>query len=190
MLAAGTLESVMSTHRQRLFFALRPPPGVLGAIELAAQRLEAAALVRGNWLKPEKYHITLQFLGTFECVPDDLIERARRAGAAARFAPIDIELDRLSTFGDGHRSPCVLRVSPHSEPALQAFWRELGTALAAQHVDAEARPYLPHLTLAYGEMKSMHALPIGPIQWRATQFTLMRSHVGQARHEQLADWPP
>ena len=189
MLAAGALESAMPAHRQRLFFALCPPADVRSAIELTVLRLTARAVVRGNWLQPEKYHITLQFLGSFERVPEDLIGRALRAGAAARFRPIDIELDRLASFGQHRNSPCILRASAPAAAALQAFWRELGAALTQQHVDAEVRPYVPHLTLAYGEIMSADTLSIDPIRWRATEFMLMRSCVGQTHHEELARWP-
>src|SRR4051812_39947539 len=113
----------MPAQNQRLFFALRPPPEASAALEALAQQLQAEAVVRGNWLKPPKYHITLQFLGTFGQVPDDLIARALKAGAEARFSPINIVLDRLSSFAKRRASPCILLPSSESELSLQAFWR-------------------------------------------------------------------
>ena len=187
MLARGGLQSAMPEPILRLFFALRPPPE-------AAQRIAAIAAamppaLQARRLKPSNYHVTLQFLGTHAGgFPPGLVERARNAGDAVRTAPFEVVLDRLDSFRTREPAPLILRPDAAGAAALQALWRCLAKALAANGVayDTE-RDYAPHLTIGYG--RPLQATTIAPIAWLAADFELIVSHAGQSRHEPLACWP-
>jgi 2'-5' RNA ligase len=109
-----------------LFSALVPPDDVV----------EAVAEALGDpgdglrWEPPERWHVTLAYYG-----PDDVGARAawladRLAGRAA----VDVRLEKAATF------PGVLW--------LTAAGEELTRLALAAGAGAEARPYVPHLTLA------------------------------------------
>ena len=109
-----------------LFSALVPPDDVVEAVAEAV----GAPGDGLRWEPPERWHVTLAYYG-----PDDLGTRAawladRLAGRAA----VDVRLEKAATF------PGVLW--------LTAAGRELTPLALAAGAGAEARPYVPHLTLA------------------------------------------
>ena len=179
----------MAAGVHRLFFALRPDAGVLAELADTIAKLKATQRIRGRWLKPEKLHLTLQFLGDFVAA-DEVARRAQHAGDLIRANAFEFVLDRAETFAGRFNPPCVLRCSPASEPRLQACSRDLGAALAAadlaEHVDT--RTYLPHVTLAYADHALAGPIAINPIIWRATEFCLLDSLIGRSTHAELARW--
>jgi 2'-5' RNA ligase len=74
--------------------------------------------------------------------------------------------------------------------AVKAFQQALEKAMArageAHHGDADH--YTPHLTLLYDDTHVARRA-IEPITWTVNEFVLVRSLVGQGRHEVLARWP-
>src|SRR5579859_1497234 len=179
MLASFDLESPMAGAQQRVFFALRPPLPAVAAIATAAERLRGARRIVGKWTPPEKYHVTLNFLGTHAGVPAGLIEAATQAAGELAFAAFALTLDRASCFGRRRQSPCILLADAASASVLRDFCSALGARLRAHAVPFEsAREFTPHLTLAYGECCAPTPLPIEPIRWQATEFALLRSDLG------------
>jgi 2'-5' RNA ligase len=190
MLASRGLELRMAGPQQRLFFALRPPPEAVAAIGAVAERLRGALRIDGKWTKPEKYHVTLNFLGTHPSVPQSLIDAATQAASEFAFAAFTLTLDRAWRFRGRGQSPCILLADAASENVLRDFCNALGARLHAHAAPFEsAREFTPHLTLAYGDWHAPTPLPIEPIRWPARDFVLLRSDVGSGRHEQLAIWP-
>ena len=51
--------------RYRLFFALLPDEATRARIHQAAVQLQAQHAPRGRWIDPGRYHLTLQFLGSY-----------------------------------------------------------------------------------------------------------------------------
>jgi 2'-5' RNA ligase len=173
----------------RLFFAVIPDAAARRAITTVANDLRDARTIRGSWADPLRYHLTLRFLGDFPA-PAATIAQACTAGEQVRCAPIDFVLDRIATFGGRFRAPCVLRCSPASSVAAQALWRQQGEALHAAGFNAGIeRRFTPHVTIGYGDQTLARPIAIEPIAWRATEFVLVDSAVGQARHEVLGRWP-
>ena len=190
MLTGCGLESRMAGAQQRVFFALRPPPEALAAVGRAAQRLRDTRLISGKWTTPEKYHVTLNFLGTHAGVPQRLIDAATRAAGELAFAPFTLALDRAWRFRGRERSPCILLADAASENVLREFHSALGERLHAHAAPFEdTREFTPHLTLAYGEWHAPAPQPIEPIRWRSLDFALLRSDAATGRHERLGRWP-
>jgi len=190
MLALRGLESRMAGAQQRLFFALQPPSSALAAIAGAADQLRHARRIGGKWTQPEKYHVTLNFLGTHAGVPQALIDAATQAAGEVAFAPITLTLDRAWHFGNRGQALCILLADAASTRVLRDFHSALGTQLHAHRVPFEAaREFTPHLTLAYGAWHAPAPLEIEPIRWQALDFALLRSNAASRRHERLASWP-
>jgi 2'-5' RNA ligase len=179
----------MSDQVHRLFFALCPDAELLATLQQTIAQLKLSLQVRGRWLKPEKLHMTLQFLGDF-IEFEDVLECARRAAAGVRSPPCTFTLDHAASFPRRFNPPCVLRCAEESNNALQSLWQHLADSLIGaglgDHV--ETRAYVPHLTIAYLE-HALHApVPIRPILWNAGEFCLMDSLVGQSTHVVLDRW--
>lgn len=116
----------------------------------AAVRAQVAALIErerethpAKWQRADKLHLTLVFLGQPRPEAVAALEPQVREVAAAH-APFDLRLQGAGTFVTA-RAPTVLWLGLGG--ALEAL-RTLQAALCAACPPAEARPYVPHLTLA------------------------------------------
>jgi 2'-5' RNA ligase len=179
----------MNRQTYRLFFALRPPESRLADIAAATEAIKAAKSVRGSWVKPAQYHITLHFLGDYRQPPEEIIKRAQAAAESVRCAPFDVVLDSVSSFRGRLRSPCVLRCAKDADAALQLFWRELGRTLVMHGLDEHLeRRFTPHLTIAYGDNALGSPVAVTPIAWKAADFVLIVSLVGKTIHNVLGSW--
>jgi 2'-5' RNA ligase len=173
----------------RAFVGVWLPPSV------AAHLDERVALVRAaeglRWVEPDRWHLTLTFLG--ETAPDQLAGLDARLGrAAARSEPFSLSLAGAGRFG--HQ---VLWAGVAGQRGGLARLAERTTAAARRAaVDVEDRPFRPHLTLA--RARPAGAAPadrldlrpfverlrdyVGP-SWRVDEVALIESRLGPGRGE-------
>jgi 2'-5' RNA ligase len=148
-----------------LFSALRPPDDVVEAVADAVA--EALGEPGGGlrWEPPERWHVTLAYYGR-----DDVETRgAWLADRLAGRAAVDVRLEKAATF------PGVLW--------LTVAGAELTPLAHAAGADAEARPYVAHLTLARFPREEPGAAGrwtrrlsgFTSRSWRATEVALMTS---------------
>src|SRR5262245_38448399 len=81
-----------TTHN--LFLGLLPDEHVRQRMTDEVGRLRVAHDVQGRWTKPDRYHMTLHFLGAFSEVPEELVARACQGAAELRMPEFDLVLDR------------------------------------------------------------------------------------------------
>ncbi|MFT3857360.1 MAG: RNA 2',3'-cyclic phosphodiesterase [Aquabacterium sp.] len=173
----------------RLFFALMPDAPAASQAEGWAQRMGAERGLKLRRGAREKFHITLFHVGDFVGWPQAVVDEACRVAAQVHAAPFEVCLNRLGSFaGSAHRRPYVLLCTEAA--ALNAFQAHLHARLIAagltqgrQHV-----PYTPHLTLLYGR-EPLAERSVAPLSWTVREFVLIRSFIGQGRHEHLGRWP-
>jgi len=166
------------------FFALRPSVEDAVRIQAFAERLSAAYSITGKSTGAERLHITLELVG--HDVDERLVEDAFRAADAIHQPAIEVSFDAAMTFA-APSGPFVLL----GGEGLNAV-RELRTVLAFAMADqgfSPARSYEPHMTLGYDSRHRAPRFSIEPIGFRATEFALVKSHIGQSRHEVLRTWP-
>jgi 2'-5' RNA ligase len=195
---------------RRLFVALAVPFPVRHAVERALAaiapelrpRLPSGQPTSGaqqagglRWVRPDAWHLTLTFLGAVEPrrVPDLEVRLGRAAG---RGAPLSLRLAGAGRFGrhvlwagvDGDRD------------GVRRLAVATGAAARRAGIDADNRPYRPHLTLARADGSSdLRALAaaladLASPPWTADELHLVQSHLGEgpdrtARHEVVARWP-
>jgi RNA 2',3'-cyclic 3'-phosphodiesterase len=94
--------------------------------------------------------------------------------------PVEITLDRIESF-PSRRAKRPIVFSGNIAPSLQALVR----ALAPE----THRPFKPHVTLLYDAQRIAREAISEPVTWTSHEFALMRSHLGQSKHETLARWP-
>jgi len=180
----------VGTETHRLFFALMPDTDTRHAIEqVAIQLRQQQPGLRARWVKPERFHATLIFLGDYAVIPDELIESAMAAAGRVSAAPFAWTLDYVASFR-GREPPCVMRSTEVSE-TLMSLWRAMQESLAQAglHLRRE-RQFTPHVTLGYGRRELAEAIAVAPpIVWPVDRFVLIHSVVGKGSYQVLGSWP-
>jgi 2'-5' RNA ligase len=171
-----------------VFFALRPDEATAQQIHAMAMRLRDAHELRGRPLPVETLHVTLCYLGDFIGVPPELLQGADRVGRAQRAMPFELALDRVLTFhGSRKQLPLVLCRGDECAP-LAALRARLGAALSGIGCRCEPRSFRAHVTLLYDSIEVPEQMA-GPISWTVRELLLVRSLIGQGRHEVLGRYP-
>jgi len=128
----------------RLFLALTFPDHARARIHEAAGPLRASG-VPVHWLEPDRYHLTLKFLGDVRSDRLPPLEKAvaRVAGATRAF---QLTLGGFGAFPTIRR-PDVLWLGADPTPALRCLKQDLEWGLASHGFERETRAFHPHVTL-------------------------------------------
>ncbi len=110
------------SERHSLFLALWPDEALRTAIANRAAAIKASHGVKGDWIKPQKYHATVLFLGEYSELRADLVEGAKRAVSQVTLSRFDWTLDVVDSFRS-KRPPCILR-SRREPAALLDLWQQ------------------------------------------------------------------
>ena len=129
----------MQEETARLFVGIEPDEATRRALEEWAQALQTR--VPGRYYTPDRYHVTLRFLGqtAFARVPE--IVQAMRA---AYTEPFEVRLSEAGTFKGG----AVLYAGIRENARLSALQARLCAALRARGFALAEEAYVPHITLA------------------------------------------
>lgn len=171
-----------------IFFALRvEDEAARAAIAALVDETRAAHRLKGKAIPPDRLHVSLQGLGLDD---DQMIARAMKIGAAAaaETRAFAVSFGRLLTF-DTKRADKPLVLTGETRSGLRLLYAALASELKRGGLGALARPsgFTPHVTLLYDAV-SVAETAIAPIGWQVTDLALVRSHVGQGRHEVLGRW--
>jgi 2'-5' RNA ligase len=174
----------------RLFVALDVPDDAVTDLAAAVDTVRADQ-PRLRWIPPDRWHLTLAFLGAVDPRRvDDLVARLTRA--ADRHPPLPLLLAGAGRFGQR-----VLWVGVQG--AVADVGRLAASVAAGSRragIPVEDRAYRPHLTLARGR-EGVDLAPAaaaladysGP-RWTASEVHLVRSHLGRdVRYERLVSLP-
>lgn len=173
----------------RLFFALWPDADARAQMRQRALAVEAAQRPGGRMIGAHRYHLTLQFLGDFDALPQSLAQRAAAAAATVQAAAFDLALDRAGSFAN-RDIPWWLG-SAQPDPGLSLLWDRLGVALAKHGVKVVAshRAHAPHVTIVRQAERGLAAMPIEPLVWRIDRFVLLHSELGRRNeYSLLGEW--
>jgi 2'-5' RNA ligase len=166
-----------------IFVAVVPPAAVVEALATAVRPLREAAPELA-WVAPERWHVTLCFLGA---VQPSAELRGRLERVAHRHPAQQVQVAGAGRFGD---RVLFAKVAGELKPLAT------GVVRAAQRAgyETEDRPFRAHLTLARGRRARADLRPLvaqlselagGP--WLVDRLSLMRSQ--QPRYEVLDAWP-
>ena len=173
--------SAVEAHR--LFFALLPDAGLRANIAATSAGLERAHHSGGRLLEPERYHLTLRFLGDFQPMPPALAAAARAAGDAVGARAFELVLDHAGSFASSR----VWWLGGARSEELQALWQGLGDGLARQGVRVPRGGFTPHLTIVRDARRALEPVAIEPLRWQVDGFALVDSRPGRP-YEILQRW--
>ncbi len=184
----GNLFAPAPAATHKLFFALFPDDAECERIGSLATALHSA-YPGARWIRPDRYHLTLHYLGESDQRRDDQVRDAIQAVQMLPAAePFAITLDHLRALGSPRR-PALTLAASHVSPAMEAFWQALQERLIRagfhRHI---GRTFIPHLTLAYVDPEPALG-QVGSITLRPTEFRLIHSIQGQPDYEVLGRWP-
>ncbi len=167
---------------QRLFFALWPADEVRQAIHA---QTKTVLKEKGKPVRISNLHITLVFLGNIskEKIPD--YQQAASQVQARTFA---LQLDQLGAFQRAQILWLGCSVIPD---ALQTLVLQLNTELSHCGFVADARPYVPHVTIARKYKGKTLPTFSANIPWSVSEFSLVesRSVEGGVEYHVLQSWP-
>ncbi|HEX4695077.1 2'-5' RNA ligase family protein [Sphingomonas sp.] len=168
---------VQTLHR--LFFAIKPAPHVIPAIE-AARRLYCP----GHPVKNEHLHVTMEIFDDSVGMPERLAEALIAIGGEIDVPGFVLPLGRVV----GTTRSVALRPKGRST-GLILLQRAIHERVTAAGLSVrEGWSFNPHMTLGYRD-GSAFARSIDAITWQVDELVLVHSHVGQTRHDILGRWP-
>ena len=100
----------------RLFFALMPEDATRAACAEAARDLKTRMQPDGYLLKPERYHITLPYLG--DHVSSEQEAAAKQVAQLVSFPPFTLTLDQASSFKNNELPRYLAPLEPPPELTL------------------------------------------------------------------------
>lgn len=163
---------------QRLFLGLPLPPAAREGIREALRACLGDDPLPGRVEPPEKWHLTLVFLGMVAPeIRDRLAEALRRTPLGSRFALGAGGLGAFPRPDSGRVLWLGCRQGSAELAELQAKVQALTSGLG---FPPEARPYSPHLTLARlappADLRPLLALPWpGQVTWTVDRVVLFES---------------
>lgn len=168
--------------RQRLFFALWPDGELQRHFYQLARRLQRHT--RGKPIQADNIHLTLAFVGEVDADSQDCLELMASAIAVPGFS---LSLDSLGFWA---RSHIVWAGCSESPPALLELVRRLQAGLASCALQADTRPYAPHLSLLRKAWRHPK-MELEALEWTVGDFALVQSQTlpQGARYRILRRWP-
>ena len=176
-----SISSGMNEPRQRLFFALWPDDEVRTALEETGKSLLGKRIKR---VPAAKLHLTLAFAGSVTASVRRCLESS---ASAIQLAPFDLTIDHS---GHWHR-PRIAWIGPtHTPSALWSLVGSLRTVFESCGLQAETRPYQPHVTLARKISRLANDTSITPVPWSIGSFSLVESVTDPrgVRYQRLVSW--
>ncbi|MDB5987493.1 MAG: 2-5 ligase [Nevskia sp.] len=171
-----------SAVRARFFFALWPGELVRTQLNAAAATIPPGS-ARALRVKPERYHLTLAFLGALQ---PQQVEAAQKAGSAVAAAAFRLQLDTVGYFS----GPRLAWIGPQAAPSeLLRLKAELDRELLHLGLPVERNQFQPHVSCLRGLDDAPDA-PSVSISWPIDEFVLMRSAIkdGVTIYKRIGRW--
>lgn len=173
----------------RAFVAIFPPMEVREELLRAAHELHIEGNVR--WVRPEKVHLTLKFLGE---TPPDAPERLGPAlgSVCAAREPFTVEPSGFGAFPSERRARILWAGVDTGGDRLRSLAESVEDALEPLGFEQEGRDYTPHLTLGRarkGRFTLDAAEPGVSTGFLAERVDLVESLSGGAGYSTLDSYP-
>lgn len=172
----------------RLFFALRPDAGTAARIHRLTLELAATLGLKGRPLPQERLHVTLLFLGDHAGLPQPLLHAADAAARCLAFAPFELTFDHVRSFASARGAAPLVLCSDACPPLPELRHALLAGLQQDGVVPADARPFVPHITLLH-DSQVVPRRAVEAVTWTAAEVLLIRSRIGRGQHDVLQRYP-
>ncbi len=172
-----------SATRTRYIFALWPSDSTRQRLAQTAATIPPGS-ARSSRIKPERYHLTLAFLGPLQTAQ---LNAALKAGSTVDAAAFALTLDRVGYFENAG----VAWIGPQQvPPGLLRLKAELDRELLHLGLPVERGSFAPHVSCLRGLDDAPDA-DAPRIDWLVDEFVLMRSakRDGISVYQRLGRWP-
>ena len=161
----------------RLFIAAELSENILEALAETSALLRSR--VRGRYVAPDSFHVTLAFLGEVENGRFESLANVLEDGCKGH-RTFSVELGDYGSFG--RRSAATLWQGFRDTGQLADLAQSVRQRLQDARFDFDAKPFLPHVTLMRAANLKEGTLPIPSIA-RGTigRVALFRSHLSGTR---------
>jgi len=149
----------------RLFVAIEIPEGIRAAFAALLNEFRGMA-PQVKWVRAEKLHVTLKFLGETEAGKLGAVQNA--LGAIRSDGPVKLEFRGLGFFPNEKR-PRVFWAGMEASANLKLLAADIDHAAHRLGFPLEERPFTPHLTLARFQPPGIAPKLREVIQARSTQ---------------------
>ncbi|MDI4634893.1 hypothetical protein J7U46_17665 [Pelomonas sp. V22] len=167
--------------------AIAPPTEDARRIDsVAGQVCRQYGLAKGRQ-SADRLHVTLLAIESFQ---PDFVPRApigaviNAASCAAPRFGITITINRISA--SSRTGALVFCLDEPATRRITALRNSLAVALRKAGLKPQASK--PHMTALYGCALDAKQ-PIESVQWTASRFVLLLSHVGLSHHQWIREWP-
>lgn len=177
----------MAIQPNRLFFALLPDDATRDLIGRAAKEVARMMPSPGRPIVPEKYHLTLSFLGS--AVSPEHEAASLFAAREVRVSPFELRFDLANSFS---AKSTVWWVAPGEQPqGLSDLWENLHSALRRNKIPLDRKKFVPHVSIFRDAPSRLPQTRIAPFAWSVSDFALMRSefNASGSRYTVLKRWP-
>ena len=154
----------------RLFAALPVPGDIIDRLEPLQTGLDGA-----RWRDREHFHLTLAYFGE---VSQPVAEELDQAIGEIAARQLELSIEGVGWFG--RREPGLVYATVTRTPALEALAARCRKAAAGLGLTPDAKPFRPHITLAYLNNASLGDVMAWSERWqvlRAGPWTADRFHL-------------
>ena len=182
------LQKLDGAGPQNIFLAVLPDRAAIAEVSELGRKLSRVNGLEGNPIWPFRLHVTLfSVVGGWD-IPQGDIDLAIRAAAGIRVPPFEIVFNVTQSFYNPRNKRPFVLCSGDDLRALNGLRHVLAQEMKRAGLDSHVDPaFCPHMTLIWSS-RLVDERPIVPIRWTAREFVLVRSHVGESRHEYIGRW--
>ncbi len=164
--------------KKRVFFALEFKDELKGKLKIIQNQIRPLSK-RGNFTRPENFHLTLRFIGEVD-IPEAETLKKVMLDLAAQTSPFQLELGTVGTFP--RQTKHIVWVGLRGQLSeLNKLYRNLSSKLCSVNYHLEEKRYSPHITLGREMiLEESWALVrdkvvVSPYSWEVTGITLLES---------------
>jgi 2'-5' RNA ligase len=164
---------------RRIFLAFSVDENVKNELKKTLQELiHKNRDIRVNWVEPENFHITIQFLGEID---DNELEKVKVEieQIATKFKTIQFQLDKIDTFPNvKHPKIIVVKAFEHTRMSNR-LQKELTDRLVNKGIQVDLKIWKPHITLGRNKLgiklNGLENISVSTITWNVEHIEIMES---------------
>lgn len=145
------------SQTMRIFVSVNLPDRIRHELQVIQSKLRKS-MQNWRWIDPANMHITLKFIGEYPEDQLDVLEKVLTPSADS-MPPFDIDMDELGTFPPRGK-PTVLWIGIQQGAAqLKKLSELVTTSLRDANIDADHKPFVPHITVARAKRDGIAQVP-------------------------------